>query len=129
MDGSPQPPPSALNRGEDYKKLYAIALDNKPHFDLEDGTFALAILSHEKDVTNCESGDFVWIKVKSVSSTRGTRFSKMGYLADEVHIVEALHDEVKGILFQKIWNPSRAPNWKLRTRKYPPGSSTRSLEC
>lgn len=59
-------PPSAHQRGEDYEKLHSIALKRKPDFELEEATFAIAILSHDKDLTNCEPSDFVWLKVKAV---------------------------------------------------------------
>lgn len=71
MAGQIAPSPSnLLGVGEDYKRLHALSLLNKPSVNLENEEFAVAVLQHDKSPSSCQLADFLWFKVKNVSSKR-----------------------------------------------------------
>jgi hypothetical protein len=69
MEGSDPPSPNIFGAGTEYKRLHTIARLIKPEVNLEN-EFAVAVLEHTQNSTNCSSGDFLWFKVKSVSIRR-----------------------------------------------------------
>jgi hypothetical protein len=68
--------------GDAYKALHAIAVLNKPIVSLENEEFAVAVLQHDKSPSSCESTDFLWFKVKSVSSE--VNFASGQFRADHI---------------------------------------------
>src|SRR6202162_5567852 len=69
MEGSDPPSPNIFEAGTEYKRLHTIALLLKPEVNLEN-EFAVAVLQHTQNSTDCSSGDFLSFKVKSVSIRR-----------------------------------------------------------
>lgn len=55
-------------RGPAYVDLHALATATKPDFSQDPEFFGVAILKHEIDALKFHSDDFLWFKVKAVSS-------------------------------------------------------------
>ena len=68
MEGSDSPSVNLFEAGTEYKRVHAIALDNRPEVDLQKEEFAIAVLQHDKHSKAAVSSDFLWFKVKAVSS-------------------------------------------------------------
>jgi hypothetical protein len=89
-----------FERSDKYRDLHRIALGTKPPGTFEDGIFVVAVLHHEKDVSNAAGSDFIWFKVKAVSYT-SLRFG-LGQVL--IHISETLSSEAT----QSLPQPSRS---------------------
>jgi hypothetical protein len=68
MEGSVSPSSSLFEAGTEYRRLHAIALQNRPEVDLQNEEFAIAFLQHDKSSDAAVSSDYLWFKVKAVSS-------------------------------------------------------------
>ena len=66
MEGSNSPSVDLFEAGKEYKRVHAIALQNRPEVDLHNEEFAIAVLQHDKPSEAADSSDFLWFKVKAV---------------------------------------------------------------